>query len=164
MTKIRVTKRFIADAIESEARALRRGSTTEETGGRFVNTCMIGGPATVTDPRCTVCAVGSVVVRVLDPRTRARTAMTKVAIPIMDSEPGDWIGWHPVDAISALKDGQPLRALSIAYEQRAPNVLAGARAAAKLARSKRFPSHVVIDIDGLKPRKARGLTVVRGRR
>jgi len=153
MTTIRMTKRFVADI-------LRKEPLSGLTFGEFV-----AGNAHIkaSDEGCASCAVGTVVRRVLADGATAAQARD-VAFCMQCSQPGS--GWT---CVVVCDDDGPWRALSKTYESavrlssnpnRSAKLADGRRAAVRYV-EKHFPSHVTLDINGYKARKARGVTVVK---
>lgn len=148
MAKVRLTKAFVVRTLRRETRFVKR---------TVLSPAFTPG-VKVTDPECTMCAVGTLIAGSLAESTQValarRNVVDQMAIGV------DWVYGGIVRATAALRSGEPLRALSLVFES-GRDAQHGAERAIALAESDAFPSHVEIDIDGLRPRKARGLTVVR---
>lgn len=152
MTTIRMTKRFVADVLKKEPL------------GRFTRLGFIEGDydVPISDPECTSCAVGTVIRGCLLPSTTVEQSGDVVNL-LTDPSSEDWTEGQ-IDP-----DGNPWLMLSRTYEttvaQSAAATMggrlsAGRRAAVRYV-EKHFPSHVTLDINGYKARKARGVTVVK---
>lgn len=167
MARVRLSRKFIKDAIRAELPMLRDGSWAEI------------GYATDADgvvaPQCFVCAVGAVMKHAVRPArrdvwatwTRIRRAATAATFGDDQVMPGDrsisdQLAWSR--ARSLVKRGHPLNGLSYLFE--ALYLRYDGRSSALCDRLfalvDTFPPTIVVDIDGVHP--ARDVTVVRARR
>lgn len=158
--KIRLTKRFVIEALRKEPLdGLRVRGFIERYDAD-------GRPLRIDNPQCVSCAVGTVIKRAVSPRTMALRVQNRVIEPLCAVGGFDWIGAHS-DAAGLVRAGEPWRALSIVYESVAGASGANkARGRAEAIRfvEKHFPLHVELDIDGIKPRLVRGVSIVKTKR
>lgn len=158
--KIRLTKNFILKALREEP---LKGLSSSVFLASVLASDGDGG-RTVGDPNCISCAVGTIVKHALDPSTSVMKASRRVIDRLIRRRDGgcDLYGWGvSVEAPETFVADDPWRALSVVYESacNSGSYARGRRAAIRFV-EKHFPSHVVLDIDGIAPNKARGLTVL----
>lgn len=153
--KIRMTKLFVLNVLRNEP-------IESLAWGQFISD---HDRIRLDDPECASCAVGTVIKRCLAGSTLAWRAMANVINPLTrKSGCTDWTSVNtphdePANIVVAT---DPWRALSIVYETSAgKHGTRVARRAAVRFVEKHFPAHVELDIDGLRRRKARGISVVR---